>query len=207
MDIEILIVCVCFGVIFLAIAIVYLGKYIRKTQQIEQVFEVNEIAQKKFAKQNFVTEKYIYLADANTAKSKRYQKKFIAFNMTQKKIGLVDYENDDVAVVNFSDLIDFEVYENNMTSVVGANVGEQFSVFTGQQEVKCKELRLNITLKSYSKSNISYDLVWNTFANIGINKKSKTYRIMMRSLQNCVSFLKIIKDENNKTESKKRLEN
>lgn len=170
--------------------------FIRRKQQI-LVLTVNEMARKKFKEENFVVEKYIYLNDSNTANCSNFEKKFIALNITQRKIGLIDYENSKVLVTKFCDVLDFEVYENNVNFLIGREIGDE--IIDIRQEVNCKDLKLIITLKNYENSSVIYNLVCKT----DVAKDSSLYKKIIFSLQNCISFLKIIKEENNKTENKK----
>ena len=195
-----------FMIFFIVLAIVLLfvciGYFSRRSNQRKLVAILNEKAIQKFKEQKFEVEKYIYLSDSNTANA-NVEKKFIALNMTQKKIGLIDYENSQILITDFNDILDFEVYENNVNSLTGGKLGVGLAIYSAQQEVQCKDLRLIIVLKNYESSSIVYDLVWKTFANVGIAKESTVYKEIIRSLQNCISFLKVIKDENSKTENKK----
>ncbi len=62
----------------------------------------------------------------------------------------------------------------------------------------CKELKLIIRLNKYDTSQICYEIIFNTSFNMGINKSSSTYKQCINTLQEVVSFLEVVKNENMK---------
>lgn len=191
---------VIFGIVFLVtISIVLFGVSHRSKNNRENVQELNQKARETFDAQGFVAEQIFVLDDSTTTETSNEDKKFFAINAAEKKIGFIDYENSKILIVNFGDILDFEVYENNVKGFSGANIGLGLSVFGAREETQCKDLRLIITLKNYANCNIVYDLIGNTFMNVGIAKESSVYKKVLASLQKVVSFLKIIKEENSKT--------
>ena len=63
----------------------------------------------------------------------------------------------------------------------------------------CKDLKLIIMLNSYKNAQIVYNIISNTTFNTGLNKSTSQYKSCICSLQEVVSFLEVVKNENRNT--------
>lgn len=60
----------------------------------------------------------------------------------------------------------------------------------------CKDLKLIIRLNNYDNPQLVYNIISNTTFNIGINKSSHIYKQCIETLQEVVSFLEVVKNDN-----------
>lgn len=148
---------------------------------------------------NFSRAKIIYLNDYATYNKALDSKKIIGIDNENKKIALVDYEKAKIFIVNFQDILNYEIYENGSNSMIGGNVGGFWGgIFSAETNGMCKDLKLIIRLNSYETPQIVYNIILNTTFNAGVNKSTNQYKSCITSLQEVVSFLEIVKNENKK---------
>ncbi|MBR2340867.1 MAG: hypothetical protein IKA72_00455 [Clostridia bacterium] len=146
---------------------------------------------------NFNTTKTIHLNDYATFNKGVDSKKIISVDNENKKVALVDYEKQKMFIVNFQDILSYEIYENGSNSTIGGNVGGFFGgIFSAETNGMCKDLKLIIRLNSYENAQIVYNIISNTTFNMGLNKSTKQYMQGISSLQEVVSFLEVVKNEN-----------
>ena len=69
-------------------------------------------------------------------------------------------------------------------------------IFSADTQGKCHDLKLIIRLKKLEKPQIVYNLIQKTFMNFGLIKTSDCYRQTIKTMQEVVSFLEVIKNEN-----------
>lgn len=133
--------------------------------------------------------------------------KFIVVDNINKQIGWVDYKNENIIITNFDEILNYEIYENggvvtNGAGITGGLLGKSIllstSSFRTTSQETCNELRLIVRLKSREKSQIAYDIVVDRPFNIGLSKNSKVYQQLRVSLQETVSFLEVILEDNKK---------
>ena len=63
----------------------------------------------------------------------------------------------------------------------------------------CKDLKIIIRLNSYENAQIVYNIISNTTFNTGLNKSTSQYKSCISSLQEVVSFLEVVRNENRNT--------
>ena len=148
---------------------------------------------------NFRKTKIIYLNDYATSKKSFDSKKIICIDNADKKMALVDYERAKIFIVDFKDILNYEIYENGSNSIIGGSVGGFYGgVFSAESNGLCKELKLIIRLNSYETPQIVYNIISNTTFNAGINKSTSQYKSCVATLQEVGSFLEVVKNENKK---------
>ena len=164
----------------------------RKNQE-----NINSKANDSLKNSNFKSTKKFYLNDYATYNQSNNCKKFIAVDNDNKQICLIDYEKGSMLIVEFNEILNYEVYENGSNQTVGGNIGGFWSgIFGAETNGMCKELKLIIRLKRYDTSQVSYEIISNTSFNMGINKSTQPYKQCISTLQEVVSFLEVIKNEN-----------
>lgn len=147
---------------------------------------------------NFKITKIFYLNDYATYNKDNSCKKFVAVDNDNKNIFLIDYEKGNLLVVKFSEILNYELYENGSNQTIGGNIGGFWSgIFGAETNVMCKDLKLIIRLKRYDTLQVCYEIISNTALNIGIDKSTRPYKQCISTLQEIVSFLEVIKNENN----------
>lgn len=153
---------------------------------------------------NFDYSKIVFLADSNTYNRANNCKKMIILDNVNSKICFVDYETKKPLIVDYKDILNYEIYDNTQISTSGSDLGtgkikksgkfKSFSINESVTVERCKELRLIIRLKNNSSYQTTYDLS-KTFLNIGMDKSRKKYKICIRSLQEVVSILEVLLSE------------
>ena len=146
---------------------------------------------------DFKISKKFYINDYETHNQSNDCKKFIAIDSENKKICLIDYKLCRVILANFNEILNYEIYENGNSVTFGVGLGALWSGFFGAKTNSlCKDLKLIIRLKKYDTSQVCYDIITNTRFNLGINKSNEIYKNCISSLQEVVSFLEVVKNEN-----------
>ena len=131
-------------------------------------------------------------------------KQMIAIDEKNKKICLIDYFKQKIYIMCFSDILDYEVYYNGNTITTGGMIGGLFGgIFGAQNDENCDELRLIIKTKMLEAPQITYDLISRDKIMFGVSKSSKPYRDCVISLQEVVSVLDIIKNDNKSSKENK----
>lgn len=148
---------------------------------------------------SFKISRVFRLNDNATDTSSDESKKMVLVDNDNKKIIFIDYDKCSYYKFDFCDIINYELYENGNTLINGAGAG-MFGVgmFASAATQNCKELRLIIRLKKYNVSQIKYDIVSETALNTGVGKSTRCYQRCVSSLQEFISFIEVIKSENEK---------
>lgn len=180
------------GVVALSLAL-NISK-IRKKQ-----FAVNEKAKAYLNNAAFKITTVFYFSDQATFRMGNEYKKMLAVDSVHKKFALVDYSAESVTIANYSEFLNYEIYENsNMVISGGAIGGFGLGFFGAEASGQCKDLRLIMRITDPNNPHIAYDVLPRTMFNMGIHKNSKAYRDCLASLQQLVSFFEVIKNENEK---------
>ena len=167
---------------------------IRKRQE-----EINNKANQSIQNTEFKQTKIFFLNDYATYNQNNSCKKYISIDNENKKICLIDYSKGSLLIVGFDEILNYEIYEKGSQQTIGGNVNGFWSgLFGAETNGMCKELKLIIRLNKYDTSQICYEIIFNTSFNIGINKSSSTYKQCINTLQEVVSFLEVVKNENMK---------
>lgn len=165
---------------------------IRKRQK-----EINNKANQYIQNTEFRQSKVFYLNDYATYNQDNYCKKFIAVDSDNREICLINYFKGSLLIVGFDEILNYEIYENGSQQTVGGTVNGFWSgIFAAETTGNCKELKLIIRLNRYDISQICYEIIFNTSFNVGVSKSSQIYKQCINSLQEVVSFLEVVKNEN-----------
>lgn len=168
---------------------------IRKNQE-----TINNNANSMLASNNFNTSRKIILNDYATYNKEDSCKKFVAIDNQNKKMCFVDYLKGSLLIVDFNEILNYEIYENGSQQTFGGSAGGLWTgVFGAETEQKCKDLKLIIRINRYDISQICYEIIFNTLFNYGVSKSELSYKVCINTLQEFVSFLEVIKNENSKT--------
>ena len=197
--IAVLVICLIVLFILLPIALKQQSSH---KNQIEGTISNQQLTNQKITEallsSNFTPTKTFYITDFTTINSTKEQKQFISVDSSNKKIALVDYKKGNHYILNFSDIISYEIYDNEYKVNTGSAVGNQYGgVIFGTSNSLCHELALLIRIKNFDCPQIRYDFFVSTKVRAGINRKSDKYAVIVSSLQEIVSFLEIVIAENN----------
>lgn len=186
-----------FFIVFFAVLIIAgVAHSSRTSQEGDKQERINKSLKEVLSKANFKQSKVLYVNDYATYDKAIERKKLISIDYENQKVAFVDYEKEKILIINFNEIVNYEIYENGATSTFGGKSGILFGVFAAQSEGDCKELKLIIRLKSYENPQIVYDIISNTTLGIGISKSSKAYRDCISTMQEVVSFLEVVKNDN-----------
>lgn len=177
--------------IFLILKLVNLSN-IRKQQE-----ALNTQSKEKIQELNLNLNKIFYLNDYATYNQPASCKQYISADTENKKFCLIDYDNGNLIVIGFEEFLNYEIYENGSQQTVGANIGGLYTgLFGAETNGMCKDLKLIIRLNNYDNPQLVYNIISNTTFNIGINKSSHIYKQCIETLQEVVSFLEVVKNDN-----------
>lgn len=191
-----------FFVFFLVFAGIMVVFFVSRNNKIkancEQNLQLNNKVNHYLEENNIPITKTISIADYWSWNKETTSQKQIVISASEKKVALADYENNSLTIVNFNEILDYEIYENGSTVTFGG--GGKYGIVTGlfgaETSGNCKDLRLIIRLKRYDKSQIVYDIISNVPLSVGVNKTSDIYRRCMLTLQEAASFFEVLKQEN-----------
>jgi len=124
----------------------------------------------------------------------RYQQT-LQVDENQRKILFTNGMINKFIVVNFEDILNYEIYEDGSKSSTTYDWG--YGLKTSDFSDNCNELKLIIRLKNYEDSQFVFNLIYASFP-----KNSPAYKSIRSSLQDCVSFLEILKSENQEINKK-----
>lgn len=159
---------------------------------------INEKVLSEMQSRGFVPTRTFYFCDRSTFKKSDDYKQILAVDSERKLLGLVDYESGTFREVGFSEIVNYELYENGVmvTSGMGAG-GLGIGGFSMQTSSICKELKLIIRLHRPDCPHVVYNIVSTKgLVNFGIGKNSQIYRICFPTVQEAVSLLQVIQSEN-----------
>lgn len=193
-----LILFLVFIVIFIGTILIILAVHQSEiSNMIKNQTEINSKVNNSLNDTGFKTTKKFVLNDIATYNKDDSCKKFMAVDNDNKKICLIDYEKGSVLVVDFNEILNYEIYENSSNQTVGGNIGGLGAGFFGAEtNGVCKDLKIIIRLKRYDTSQICYDIISNTMLNLGVNKSTQPYKKCISTLQEVVSFLEVVVSEN-----------
>lgn len=159
--------------------------------------QLNKKAIEYLKDNNIKVSKTVYLSDYWTYNRADICKKQISVSADCKKIALMDYESQKLSVVDFANIVNYEIYENGSHATYGGGVAGVWSgIFGAETTGMTRDLRLIIRLNTYEKPQIVYDIISKTPLNIGVSKTSDIYSNCISTLQEAVSLLEVIKQEN-----------
>ncbi len=160
--------------------------------------ELNDKVANLLKEKKFEISKKIFINDNFSFQETNDKKKQVLIDEENKKILLTNYEDGKSIIVEFKDIVNYEIYENGGTQTTGLGAGGFFGgVFTASSSKTSKDLKLIIRLDSISNPLITYTIIDKTLLNFGVNKSTQVYKICISSLQEIVSFLEVLKSKNN----------
>ncbi len=134
--------------------------------------------------------------------------KFISIDGNGEKICWVDYQNENILITSFKDVVNYELYENGNvitqgTGISGGRILGKKSIigvssFASKSQEMCNELKLIVRMNAIENSQFVYDIISDRPFRIGLSKNSKAYSNLMSSLQTVVSFLEVVLENNKK---------
>ena len=176
------------------VAIVIVGlivciRWIKTRKALERNKNVNIAVKNRLASKNFNVTKVLKVIDCYSIDAVEDEKiKQILLDMENKKACLIDYRSGKEYIVDFADIIECEIYKNNVVSGSGSRYNRRHS----QIEEQCVDMRLIIKINNIEKPQIVYDVV---YGNNAINKRLEDYQILMNYLMEIESFFDVIKNE------------
>lgn len=191
---------VVFFITFFCVLIIFaIVNWSKKSNKNNRHAEINKHAFEMLEEKKFNINKTFYINDNFSVNEENCCKKIIVVDNENKKMCFVDYEQESSVIVDFEEILNYEIYENGNSSTTGSSFGGVFGrLYEAQTDQKCQDLRLIIRLKKLDCSQVVYDIISDTLFNVGIVKSSNVYRSCIKSLQDAVSFLEVIKNQNSK---------
>lgn len=184
-------------VLLFAFVIYSIVFYLNEKNNRERQKEINDKVCEKLQNDGFQMTKVFYMSDNTTDKQINIYKKMIVLDEINKKICLINYDEGEMSIIGVDEILGYEIYENGGQMTTGAAIsGWWAGIFSADTQGKCHDLKLIIRLKKLEKPQIVYNLIQKTFMNFGLIKISDCYRQTIKTMQEVVSFLEVIKNEN-----------
>lgn len=162
---------------------------------------VNSLIAGEMLKEAFTPTRKFFFCDRATFKKSDEYRQMLAVDSEHNRLALVDYESGRLKIVDYSQILNYEVYENGSVVADGIGVGGLgLGAFSMQASKIVKELRLIIRLKTVDDPHIAYQIVASKgIFNMGIGKNSQIYRMCFPTVQEVVSLLQVIINQNKET--------
>lgn len=179
--------------------VVFLMADRKDKKRAEQQKAINETLPDKLRKANFTPTRTFYFCDKGTYKKSDDFKQMLFVDSEHSKLGLVNYESGKLTTIDYSQILNYELYENGALQIDGAAIGGiGLGAFSAQTNQICKELRLIIRMNSVDNPHITYQIVASkSIFNFGIGKNSIIYRTCFPTVQEVISLLQVILQQNN----------
>lgn len=192
---------VFFVVLAAILAILVITTVLALKKRAEHQKSVNTLITGAMWKAAFTPTRKFYFCDRATYKKPNEYKQLLAVDSEHSKLALVDYESGKLKIVDYSQILNYEVYENGSVVANGIGAGGLgLGAFSMQTSKIIKELRLIIRLKTVDNPQIVYQIVASKGVfNMGIGKNSQVYRICYPTVQEAVSLLQVIINQNKET--------
>ena len=150
--------------------------------------------------EKITVDKIYYLNDYLSWNQADSCKKLVLVNKSNKCIYFIKYDTMKISKVQFSEVLNYEIYENGGAITTGGMLyGFSSNIFGASTNNVARELKLIIRLNRFDNSQIVYGLIENTAMNVGLGKNTEAYRKIISSLQEFVSFLEVVKNDNKTT--------
>lgn len=146
----------------------------------------------------FMPTRKFYFCDRATFKKSDEYRQLLAVNSDQNKLALIDYESGKLKIVDYSQILNYEVYENGSVIANGIGAGGLgLGGFAMSADKSVSELRLIIRLKTVDDPQIAYQIVASKgIFSMAISKNSQIYRLCFPTVQEVVSLLQVIINQN-----------
>lgn len=159
--------------------------------------KINKKVVEYLQKNDFNQNKITFLNDYATYNQPDSCKKCFIIDDLKRKICLIDYNKGDLIIVNFEEILNAKIYENEFKQT-GAGFGKFLIDSFGSGSNMCKELKLIIGLNKYDIPQVSYEVIFNLDYYGGINKATTMYKECIRTLQEAISLFDVIINKNSK---------
>jgi len=181
--------------IAMAFAIVGLTIVLKKCE----TQKINIACEQEFLNKKLNISRRIILKDTRSVNSDEYlYSKLILVDEKKEKIGLIDYDNKTLYIANYSDIINYNIYENEDKITVGTNITK--NVYSGRTQNESTSLKLLITINNKSNPQITYEMIEHDTVFSNLNKTSDKYETCRSSLNKACAYLDIILNEKKVTE-------
>lgn len=145
-------------------------------------------------KKEYNFDKKLYLNDYNSYNSDKLYKLILFIDTQKEKILLIDYKKSMQYILNFSEIVNYQIYENDVMIINGKNPNNAMRMFTYGANETCKSLQLIIKTNSSKQPQICYNIIGGSFLNLGVGKFSDIYKKCVRTLQEVIVELENIKN-------------
>ena len=181
--------------------ILFLSFHADKKRALHQK-KINDDVVLKIKEVNFTPTRTFYFCDKTTYKKTDDYKQMLLVDSNNSKLGLIDYENGEFTAIDYSQILNYELYENGTLQLNGGAIGGLgIGGFSAQTNPICKELRLIIRMNSVDKPHVAYQIVASKgIFNLGIGKNSVIYRTCFPTVQEVISLLQVILQQNKDSE-------
>jgi len=165
----------------------------KKKMKDEEDVRLNNLALKtmrKIIEDNKLEIAKVYNVYCPAYLSKQFEryKQTMQIDEKQRKILFTNAISNKYLVVNFDEILNYEIYEDGSKYATSV---DWHGFKTSNIYDNCNELKLIIRLRCYQESQFIFNFIFNSFP-----KNSPAYKSIMTSLQNVVSFLEVLKNEN-----------
>ena len=197
---EIAYAVILFILLPLGVAIYYIINNLQKKKELDNYWidceNINSLAQQQFSNNGYELTNTIFIKDYILAN------KIILIDSKNKKIGLIDYSTKNIIIINFDELINYEIYENDNSMKTSGSISHSWfkPKYNSQTDNICNSLKFIIRLKKIDTPQICYDIVYPTeFSSCSLSKSSPRYKECIESMQKAASTFECIKNELQKT--------
>jgi len=159
----------------------------------ETIKQTNSKAIEELKKHSFNISKTLCISTLISKTDDDLKKKTIYIDGKNKKFGFVDYEKNNLKIVDYKDLIDYKLIENNGVMIETkddflASLITQTNIQKTVNKDVCKKLQVVFVLNDENDTNITYNIIEKS---VQIN--SELYKNISSSLIELTSFLDVIK--------------
>ncbi len=133
-------VLVILGLVAAIGTIIFLSVYADKKRALHQK-KVNDAIALKIQDAQFTSTRTFYFCDKATYKKTDDFKQMLLVDSKHNKLGLVNYENGEFATIDYSQILNYELYENGTLQINGGAIGGiGLGAFSAQTNPICKAL-------------------------------------------------------------------
>ena len=191
-------------VLFAALAIGWYAWWFKRRRFLKKRSELNGQARITAQQKGLNIDKVFVVNDHLTFdKTDEAIKPQFFIDTASRKMVFIDYDKPLTIVADFSEFLNYEIYENGSMAFCGGGAGGLLAGgFWGETVGKCNNLRLIVRLKRYECPQMTYDIIAKTPLNLGVVKTSRAYQKCVSSMQELASFFEVIKHESEERENK-----
>ncbi|MBO4570008.1 MAG: hypothetical protein J5689_02190, partial [Clostridia bacterium] len=155
LDVYFLTIFITFFLSIFVFLILWISFSTNKSKMLKSNMVLTATCQKKLKENNFNITKTITLNDYFTIGADNIEKQKVFIDEENRKICFINYETHKYYILNFNELINYEVYSNDTSLSVGGHGGGLFAgLFAASSEKRIKELKLIIRINQIQNSQI-----------------------------------------------------